>query len=264
MSFLKTPEQIARMREAGLIVWEAHQVAADMVMPGITTAEIEAAVDTFITLNNATALFKGVPGKVPFPAATCISVNEEIVHGMPGKRVLKEGDIVSLDIGVRLNGWCGDAAVTRPVGVISPEKRKLLDITEGTLRLAIELMPRCQYWSQVAKEMADYVRKAGFSVVEELAGHGIGADLWESLHVPNYSNREYEKNQDFRLEPGVVIAVEPMVNVGRRNIKTLRDHWTITTTDGKPSAHFEHTLALTRDGVQILTASPNGRGWAID
>lgn len=264
MRILKTKAEIALMREAGLIVWEAHQLAADMIAPGVTTAEINAVVEQVIEMHNAIALFKGVPGKVPFPAGTCISVNEEIVHGMPGKRVLKEGDVVSIDIGVKLNGWCGDAAVTHAVGQISAEKQRLLDITEGTLKIAIQQMEKCHRWSEIARAMQDYVVKAGYSVVEELAGHGIGQELWEAPHVPNFSNRKYEREDDFYLQPGIVIAVEPMVNVGVRRIKTLRDHWTIVTADSKPSAHFEHTLALTEEGVKVLTASPEGKGWAID
>jgi methionyl aminopeptidase len=263
MTHLKTPKQITLMREAGLVVWEAHQIAADLIAPGVTTAEINAAVEQVIALHNATPLFKGVPGKVPFPAGTCISVNEEVVHGIPGKRVLQEGDIVSIDIGVRLHGWCGDAAVTHPVGKISPEKQRLLEITEGTLRLAMKKMETCRRWSEVAGAMAQYVAQAGFSVVEELTGHSIGEELWEALQVPNYTSRNFERNYDFYLQPGIVIAVEPMVNSGTRHIKTLADHWTIVTADRKPSAHFEHTLALTENGVQALTASPTGTGWAL-
>lgn len=264
MRHLKTRDEIALMREAGLIVWEAHQLAAEMIAPGVTTADINAVVEQVIEMHHATALFKGVPGKVPFPAGTCISVNEEIVHGMPGGRVLKEGDIVSIDIGVKLNGWCGDAAVTHAVGAISPEKQRLLDITEGTLRIAILEMERCHRWSDIARAMQLYVEKAGFSVVQELAGHGIGKELWEAPHVPNFTTRKYEKEDDFYLQPGLVIAVEPMVNVGTRRIRTLRDHWTIVTADNRPSAHFEHTLALTEEGVKVLTASPDGKGWGID
>jgi methionyl aminopeptidase len=262
MQNLKTDKDIAKMRQAGLLVWGAHQVAASLVKPGITTAEIDAAVEKFIDENGAIPLFKGVPGKVPFPAVACISVNEQLVHGIPGPRRLKEGDIVSIDIGCKLDGWCGDAAVTHPVGKIDPKVQRLLDITEGTLSLAIELIPKRKLWSQVAKELEAYVKDAGFFVVEGLVGHSIGQEMWESPQVPNYFTRQYEALGDFELKPGVVIAVEPMVNMGSKRVKVLSDHWTIATVDGKPSAHFEHTLAITKKGLQVLTAGPAGKAWA--
>jgi methionyl aminopeptidase len=259
---LKTPEQIAQIRQAGLLTWQAHQVVARMVRPGVTTGEINAAVEEFIDAHHAIPLFKGVPGVVPFPAAACISTNEEVVHGIPGSRRLCAGDVVSVDIGIRLNGWCGDAAVTHPVGDIDPVAQSLLDITEGTLQLAIHLLGKRRLWSQIAKEMQAYVEAAGFSVVQELVGHGIGRQLWESPSVPNYYSRSFERNEDFVIEPGLVLAIEPMVNVGTRRLKTLADHWTITTEDGLPSAHFEHTIAITKQGPILLTAGPNGEGWA--
>jgi methionyl aminopeptidase len=263
MQYLKTEKDIAKMRQAGLIVWGAHQVAASLVKPGVTTAEIDAAVEKFIDESGATPLFKGVPGKVPFPAVACISVNEQLVHGIPGSRRLKEGDIVSIDIGCRLNGWCGDAAVTHPVGKVEPKVQRLLDVTEGTLSLAIELIPKRKMWSQVAKELEAYVKDTGFSVVEGLVGHSIGREMWESPQVPNYLTHQYEVLGDFELKPGVVIAVEPMVNMGTKQVKVLSDHWTIATADGKPSAHFEHTLAITKKGLQVLTAGPDGKAWAV-
>ncbi len=260
---IKSVEEIALMRQAGLLVWGAHQVAAELVQSGITTGEINAAVEKFIAEHSAEALFKGVPGpKAPFPAAACISVNEQIVHGIPGARRLVEGDIVSIDIGCRLNGWCGDAAVTRPVGKIDTRKQKLLDVTETTLHRAIELIPQRSRWSQVAKEIETYVKRSGFSVVEGLVGHSIGREMHGSVQVPNYYTRQYEVYGDFELVPGVVIAVEPMVNTGVKNFKMLDDGWTIVTQDNKPSAHFEHTLAITPEGVQLLTAGPDGKAWA--
>lgn len=260
---LKSEREIALMRQAGLLVWQSHQVAAELVRPGVTTGEINTAVERFYEEQNAIPLFKGVPGKVPFPAAACISVNEQIVHGIPGPRQLKEGDIVSIDLGCKLKGWCGDAAVTHAVGQISAEKLHLLDVTEGVLRLAIELIPRYKRWSQVAKEMEAYVKSEGLSVVEGLVGHSIGRNLWESPQVPNYYSRDYERMGDFELRPGVVIAVEPMVNAGTKRHKLLPDHWTISTADGLPSAHFEHTIAITKQGPQVLTCGPDGQGWAI-
>lgn len=262
---LKSEKEIALMRKAGLLVWQAHQVAAAEVKPGVSTGEINAAVEQFLAEKKAQALFKGVigPGGVPFPAATCISVNEQIVHGIPGERRLKEGDVVSIDIGCKLNGWCGDAAVTHAVGVIDVRKQRLLEVTEDALRLAIESIPKRTLWSQVARDMEAYVKSAGFAVVEELVGHSIGREMWENPQVPNYFMLQYEALDDFELKPGVVIAVEPMVNVGTKRYRSLTDHWTLVTLDSKPSAHFEHTLAITRQGVQVLTAGPGGRAWAL-
>lgn len=263
---IKSEKEILLMRKAGLLAWEAHQIAATMVKPGITTAEINEAIERHFAEHKAVPLFKGVPsstGNVPFPAAACISVNEQLVHGIPGSRVLKEGDVVSIDLGCKLNGWCSDAAVTHPVGTISPKAQKLLDVTEGTLRLAIELIPQKTRWSEVARELEAYVKEAGFAVVEGLVGHGIGRSLWESPQVPNYFNLTYEALGDFPLKPGLVIAVEPMVNIGSKKLKTLPDHWTIVAANGQPTAHFEHTLAITKYGVEVLTAGPNGEGWGI-
>ncbi len=259
---LRSPREIALMRRAGLVVWGAHQEAAKLVRPGVTTAEIDAAVDAFFARHDAIALFKGVPGKVPFPAACCISVNDEVVHGIPGPRVLRVGDVVSIDTGCSLGGWCGDSAVTHPVGEVTPEVRRLLDCTSGVLALAIELMAVRDRWSDVATEMATYVRDHGFSVVENFVGHGIGRSMHEDPQVPNFCTPAFRRNHDFTLEPGLVIAVEPMVNVGTKKVRVLADHWTQSTVDGKPSAHFEHTVAITEGGPVVLTAPP-GRGEAI-
>ncbi|GCE48436.1 methionyl aminopeptidase [Thermosporothrix hazakensis] len=263
MLYLKSDQEIAAMRKAGLVVWHAHQAAAALIQPGITTAEINEAVERSIREQNATPLFKGVPGKVPFPAATCISVNEQIVHGIPGSRRLQEGDIVSIDIGAKLNGWCGDAATTYVVGQVDEKKQKLLEVTEKALKIAIEAIPRCRMWSQVAQRIEDFVHKAGFEVLEGLVGHGIGSEMWEPPQVPNYYTRQYQINGDFPLQPGLVIAIEPMVSYSSRSFQTLPDHWTLATADGSPSAHFEHTVAITRKGPQVLTAGPDGKGWAI-
>ena len=262
---LKSEKEIAKMRQAGLLTWQAHQVAAELVKPGVTTAEINDAVETFIRGNHAIALFKGVPsntGNVPFPAATCISINEQLVHGLPGPRKLQEGDIVSIDLGIKYNGWCGDAAVTRTVGAIDPEVQRLLDITENTLQLAIELIPVRKMWSEVAREMESFVKKSGFAVAEGLVGHSIGREMWETPQVPNYFTRQYEALGDFELKPGVVIAIEPMVTMSSSHVRTLPDHWTIVAQDGRPCAHFEHTIAITTSGLQILTAGPDGKAWA--
>jgi methionyl aminopeptidase len=246
------------MRKAGLLVFQAHEIAAALVRPGVTTGEIDAAVEKFFLEKNAIPLFKGVPGKVPFPAVTCISVNDEVVHGIPGKRVLREGDVVSIDTGCKFEGWCGDSAVTHPVGKIDPEVQRLLDVTRGVLELAIELMGQKSRWSEVAAEMGKFVRDAGFSVVESFVGHGIGREMHEDPQVPNFVSAQLRRNGDFSLEPGLVIAVEPMVNMGTKHVKSLPDFWTQATQDARPSAHFEHTIAITDDGPWVLTGPPDG------
>ncbi len=263
---LKSEKEIAKMRQAGLLTWQAHQVAAELIKPGITTAEINAAVEAFIQEQHAVALFKGVPsstGNVPFPAVACISVNEQLVHGLPGPRKLQEGDVVGIDLGIKYNGWCGDAAVTHPVGTVNPKVQRLLDITENTLGLAIQLIPKRKRWSEVAREIESFVKDAGFAVVEGLVGHSIGREMWETPQVPNYLTRQYEALGDFELKPGVVIAIEPMVTMSSNRIRTLPDHWTIVAQDGKPCAHFEHTVAITKSGLQVLTAGPDGKAWAV-
>ncbi|NLE37043.1 MAG: type I methionyl aminopeptidase [Pirellulaceae bacterium] len=256
MEILRSPREIALLRKAGLVVWEAHQLAASMVRPGVTTASIDAAVERFFVQRGVEPLFKGVPGPVPFPAVTCMSVNEEVVHGIPGDRILREGDILSIDTGCRRGGWCGDAAVTHAVGQVAPEVRKLLDVTQGVLDLAIEQMAHCSLWSEVAAQMETYVKDHGFAVVEAFVGHGIGREMHEDPQVPNFASKQLRRSGDFELVPGLVIAVEPMVNMGSKHIRTRPDHWTQATVDGKPSAHFEHTVAIRDSGPYVLTAGP--------
>jgi len=253
---LRSAREIALMRRAGHVVWGAHQVAASLVRPGVTTGEIDSAVDRYFADHGAVALFKGVPGKVPFPAACCISVNDEVVHGIPGPRVLRPGDVISIDTGCSLGGWCGDSAVTHPVGQVTPDVQRLLDCTSGVLDLAIRLMASRSRWSDVATEMAAYVRDHGFSVVENFVGHGIGRRMHEDPQVPNFCTPAFRKNHDFDLEPGLVIAVEPMVNIGSKKVRVLADSWTQSTVDGMASAHFEHTIAITEKGPLVLTAAP--------
>jgi methionyl aminopeptidase len=258
---LKSEREISKMRLAGLAVWRAHQIASEMVAPGVTTAQIDAAIADYFASLGATPLFLDYPhqnqGKPAFPAVTCMSVNEAVVHGIPDHRPLREGDILSLDTGCRLNGWCGDAARTYPVGTISPQVQRLLDVTLGTLDLAFELMHTKTRWSQIAREMAAYVRDHGYSTVECFVGHGIGRNMHEEPQVPNFVSRSLRGSGDFVIEPGLVIAVEPMVNMGTKRVKLLRDQWTQVTADHKPSAHFEHTIAVTDDGPQLLTCQPS-------
>jgi methionyl aminopeptidase len=260
---LRSAREIAAMRQAGLVVWNTFEQVKPLVRPGVSTAEIDATVRDFFARNNAQPLFLKFPnstaGGPPFPAVTCISLNEEVVHGIPSlRRKLAEGDIVSIDTGCKVAGWCGDAAFTYPVGQIDPQKEKLLAVTRGVLLLAIDLMGKKSWWNDVAKEMEKFVRDHRFSVVEDFVGHGIGREMHEEPQVPNFVQRGAPRNANFRLEEGLVIAVEPMVNVGTKAVKTLHDQWTQVTRDGKPSAHFEHTIAITASGPQVLTAGPNG------
>jgi methionyl aminopeptidase len=247
------------MQQAGRLVADAHQVIAEMIEPGISTRELDSAVERLFEENNATPLFKGYPGEVPFPAVTCISVDEQVVHGIPGERRLREGEIVSVDTGCRLNGWCGDAAWTYPVGKIDPLKQRLLEVGESVLEVAIREIGRQKWWSDVAEIMVRHAENAGFSVVEEFVGHGIGCEMHEDPQVPNYVSEELRKH-DFRLEPGLVVAIEPMINAGTKEVGLLQDHWTVQTVDGRPSVHFEHTVALTADGPLVLT---EGVGWLV-
>ena len=257
---LRSPREIRKMRTAGLIVWEAHQTAARMIKAGVTTAEINQVYIDIFQRHGAQPLFLNygeIPGeRPPFPAETCISINDEVVHGIPSDRMVEEGDIVSVDTGCRLGGWCGDAAITHAIGQIDPRCQKLLQVTNDVLDLAIELMGEKKMWSEVAREMETFVLAAGFSVVQDMVGHGIGKELHEAPQVPNYCSDEFLENEDFDLRPGVVLAVEPMVNMGTHELEELDDGWTILTADCLPSAHFEHTIAITKDGPQRLTGPP--------
>lgn len=256
MISLKRPREIELMREAGRLVAEAHRLIREMVEPGVTTAQIDEAVERLFAQHGATPLFKGVPnatpGRAAFPSVCCISVNEQIVHGIPGSRQLEEGDIVKVDTGCRLNGWCGDSAWTYAVGQIDPLKKRLMEIGEENLYLAIREAGKKTRWSEVADAMERHVRQAGFSVVEQFVGHGIGREMHEDPQVPNFVSSQL-KRHDFRLEPGLVLAIEPMVNAGSKHVRVLKDHWTVETKDRKPSVHFEHTVAMTSDGPDILT-----------
>ena len=240
------------MAEAGRLVARAHAIARDMCQPGVRTIEIDQAIDRLFAELNATPLFKGFPGDVPFPAATCISINEEIVHGIPGDRVIQNGDIVSIDTGCRLDGWCGDAAWTYPVGDIDDEKQRLIECGKAVLATAIRAFGTEPSWSRVARKLMAEVKKAGFSLVEKFVGHGIGKEMHEAPQVPNYTTEDLEK-EDFELRPGIVRAIEPMINAGTPDIEILADKWTAVTRDRRPSVHFEHTVGLSSDGPLILT-----------
>jgi methionyl aminopeptidase len=250
---LKTPADIAQMRAAGKVVAEALRAARALAVPGTKTADIDRAIDEVFRKYNAEPLFKNYPGKVPFPAVTCISLNEQVVHGIPGPRALRPGDLLKLDTACKLNGWCADAAVCFPIGEVSAEIRRLVRIAEETLQIAVRELGRRRWWSEVAAAMQSFVHQAGFSVVEKFVGHGIGRVMHEAPQVPNFTSREMRQH-DFRIEPGLTLAIEPMVNMGRKDVQELPDHWTVITRDRLPSAHVEHTVAVTANGIQVLTA----------
>ncbi|WP_437205330.1 type I methionyl aminopeptidase [Planctomicrobium sp. SH664] len=252
MITLKSRREIEQMRAAGQVVAEAHQIAARMVAPGVTTREIDQEIEKLFDARQAQSLFKGFPGKVPFPAVTCISVNEQIVHGIPGDYVLKVGDIVSIDTGCRVNGWCGDSAWTYAVGEIDSESRRLMDVGQEILRTAIIGLGQESRWSAVARKMMKVAVDAGFSLVEDFVGHGIGREMHEPPQVPNLYIKKMERD-DFPIQPGLVLAVEPMLNAGTARVRILKDHWTAVTADGKRSVHFEHTIAVTAEGPILLT-----------
>jgi methionyl aminopeptidase len=253
---LKSPREISLMREAGRVVARALDRVRQMAVPGVTTADMEEAVASIFREHDAKPLFLGYPssvkGKAPFPAVICASVNHQVVHGIPNRRSLKSGDIVSIDTGCKVGGWCGDSAVTLAIGEATPEIQKLLDVTLESLNLAIRAMGRCKLWSEVAGLMERYVKSQGLYVVEKFVGHGIGQDMHEDPQVPNFVNKALLKH-DIRLEPGVVLAIEPMVALGTKEVRTLDDGWTVETKDRLPSAHFEHTVAMTPEGPRVLT-----------
>ncbi len=253
---LKSPREIELMRAAGRVVYRVLQEVRSLVRPGLRTDVLGEAADRIIAEAGAEALFRGVQApntRMPFPSALCVSVNEEVVHGIPGPRELRPGDIVSVDCGVRLRGYCGDSATTLPVGDVSPSVRRLLEVTSAALDLAIREMRPGRRWSEVAAAMQSLVESAGFSVIREFVGHGIGRQMHEDPKVPNYTDREQLRG-DFELRPGLVLAVEPMVAMGNPRVRAGdATGWPQVTRDGRWAAHFEHTLALTSTGVDVLT-----------
>ncbi|MCA9244381.1 MAG: type I methionyl aminopeptidase [Phycisphaerales bacterium] len=252
---LKSAREIELMRAAGLLVRSILDAIEKIARPGATTNEMNAVADRMIREAGATALFLGVEhpsAKNPFPASICASLNEEVVHGIPNDRPLVEGDIVSIDCGVRLKGYCGDHARTFAIGEVSPEANRLLEVTSGALDLAIREMRPGLAWSKVARRMQTYVQDAGFGVVRNYVGHGIGREMHEEPKVPNY----VDPDGDFRLTPGLVVAIEPMVTAGSAATRQVgRDGWAVVTRDGSLAAHFEHTVAVTDKGVRVLTGA---------
>ncbi|MCP4290900.1 MAG: type I methionyl aminopeptidase [bacterium] len=249
---LKTPDQVDKMQASAEILASVFINIRKMVKPGITTGAIDEAIETHIREAGCIPSFKGYHG---FPGSACISINEEVVHGIPGERVLTEGDIVGIDVGVIKDGWHSDSAETLPVGLVDPEAVKLMKTTEECLTKAIAAMEPGKRLSVIGSAVEDHAKANGYSVVETLVGHGIGRDLHEDPQVPNF--RCYTM-PDPIMEPGLVIAIEPMINGGTKRVITARDEWTILTQDRKLSAHFEHTVALLADGVRVLTRRPSG------
>ncbi|MCR8926785.1 type I methionyl aminopeptidase [Priestia megaterium] len=247
MIICKTPEEIDVMREAGRIVALTHQELKKHIAPGITTIELDAIAENFIRQHDAIPSFKGYNG---FRGSVCASVNEELVHGIPGERKLNEGDIISLDIGAKFGGYHGDSAWTYGVGKISLENQELLNVTEQSLYKGLAEAKPGERLSNISHAIQQYAESRNFSIVREYVGHGVGKDLHEDPQVPHYG----PPNKGPRLRPGMVLAVEPMVNAGMRYVKTLPDNWTVVTVDGKMCAHFEHTIAITETGYEILTA----------
>ena len=250
----KTAAELEKMRRSGLLVWQVLQKLKELAVEGATTMDLEVAAEKMIADAGARPAFKGyyVPAAgEAFKFVLCTSVNEEIVHGMPNaKRVLRKGDIVSIDTGVKLDGYYGDSAVTVPIGEVSETTRKLLDVTRESLELAIDRVRNGNRLFDVSGTVEKHVTANGFTVVREYVGHGIGTQLHEEPQVPNYVDR---KNDNPRLKPGMVLAVEPMVNAGRAEAVVRKDRWTAVTRDGSYSAHFEHCIAVTDNGPWVLT-----------
>jgi methionyl aminopeptidase len=266
---LRDVEEVKQLRSAGAVVAQALETARRACVVGATTASVDAAASEAIRSAGATPLFLGYPsadGASPFPACTCISVNDEIVHGIPGTRVIRDGDLVSIDCGVRLNGWCSDSAITVPVGRVTEPALRLLDVAESMLQTAIRLAAPGVAWSAIAEAMQDLVLGAGNGVVIEYVGHGIGRELHESPQLPNCLTRSLVEREDFTLRPGMVLAIEPMITLGSAeptidedgfplgvSTRRLADGWTVVSADGSPAAHVEHTIAVTDRGCEVLS-----------
>ncbi|MCU0360261.1 MAG: type I methionyl aminopeptidase [Bacteroidia bacterium] len=250
MIYLKTREEIEIMRESALIVSRALGIIAKEIKPGVTPLFLDKLAEEFIRDNGATPAFKGYPGNPPFPASLCISINDSVVHGIPTNKPLMEGDIISVDCGVKKNGYYGDHAYTFAVGQVSPEVQKLLKVTKECLYLGIKQMQSGNRVGDISFAIQDHAEKNGYGVVRELVGHGLGKQLHEEPEVPNYGKR----GNGPKLKEGMVLAIEPMINMGTKHIKQLNDGWTILTADGKPSAHFEHDVAIIDGKPEILSS----------
>ena len=289
---LRSADEIVSLRAAGVVVAEALAATRKACVVGATTADVDDAAMAVIRSAGAEPLFLGYPsssGAKPFPAATCISVNEEIVHGIPGARVLRDGDLVSIDCGVRLNGWCSDSAITVPVGSVSAASLALLGVAESMLATAIRMAAPGVAWSDIAESMQDIALAGGHGIVVEYVGHGIGRSLHESPQLPNCLNRALVEHGDFTLRPGMVLAIEPMITLRGLTARptrsgapsgesllldadgfplgvatrTLADGWTVVAEDGSPAVHVEHTVAITHRGCEVLSV-PAGTSLGTD
>lgn len=247
MFIIKNSEQLALMKIAGRITAEALLVAKEAIRPGISTKEIDTKIRTYIEKCGAKPSFLGLYG---FPGSACISVNDEVIHGIPSeKKILKEGDIVKIDVGARYRGYNGDSARTFPVGKVSEEALKLISVTEKSFWEAMKFAKAGNRIGDIGHAVESFVISNGFSVVREYTGHGLGADIHEDPAVPNFGTQ----GRGVRLYPGMTLAVEPMVNVGTHKVKVMRDGWTVVTQDGKLSAHYENSIAITESEPIILT-----------
>ncbi len=244
------------MRQAGAVVADVLSKLQKIAKPGLTTAYLDGIALQMTAAAGAEALFRGVrnpQARMAFPGAICASINEQVVHGIPSENVvLREGDILSIDFGVRLNGYCGDAAVTAPIGQVAAEHHKLMDVTRETLEIAVARMRPGVRWSEIAGRMQRHAEGAGFSVVRDFVGHGIGTKMHEDPKVPNFVSEELLAD-DILLAEGMILAVEPMINAGGYAVRTLGNGWTVVTKDGRYSAHFEHTIAVVKGGCEVLT-----------
>ena len=247
MIYYKTEDEIDLIRKSSLLVAKTHAEIAARIKPGVTTLELDAIAEEFIRDNGASPAFKGYGG---FPNTLCMSPNEQVVHGIPDNKPLLDGDILSVDCGVLMNGFYGDSAFTYEVGIVSPNIKKLLNITKESLYIGIKEAISGNRVGDIGSAIQKYVENSGYSVVKELVGHGLGNNLHESPEVPNYGKAGTGK----LLRDGLVIAIEPMVNMGERHIKQHDDGWTITTLDSKPSAHFEHTIVVRKGEAEILSS----------
>ncbi len=242
----KSDQEIIIMRQAGRMVASTHQMLSKLIRPGITTAELDVAAEKFIRSQGGEPAFKGYHG---FPASICTSINEEVVHGIPSLRRLKEGDIISIDVGVRYKGYYGDAAVTHPVGEIDSNVEKLLEITRQSFYQCLTYARMGYRLSDISHSIQSYVESQGFNVVRNYVGHGIGSEMHEEPQIPNFG----KPGRGPRLEKGMTLAIEPMVNAGTWKVETLEDKWTVVTSDRSFSAHFEHTIAIGEGDPEVLT-----------
>ncbi len=254
---LRSQREIGLIRRAGVVVSSVLLKLQEIAKAGVSTAALDEVARKMTADANAEALFIGVrnPGaRMAFPGAICASVNDEVVHGIPSSRVvLKDSDILSIDFGARLDGYCADAALTVGIGDISAQNRRLIEATKSVLAIATEQMRPAVKWSSIAARMQKYAEGAGFSVVRDFVGHGIGREMHEEPKVPNFVSKELLRN-DILLTEGMAMAVEPMINAGSRSVRTLENGWTVVTKDGKYSAHFEHTIVITENGCEVITA----------